>query len=335
MDVELAQHNEPTSLEEVPAKKGKFRLRSKSFFLTYPRCLLTKEEGMALLKSKLDGKPIRGIVVAAELHEDGTPHLHAYICLQDTLETMNSRFWDLGVYHGDYQKARDINAVVKYIKKDGNILEEGDVSWAEKVDAKKEHRRALGKELIEGTKSLPEAVQENPSLLFGLRHLKQDLDTYRQLAVKPLETPDVRGIWIYGAPGVGKSYKVRKEEPDLFIKAQNKWWDGYTGQRAVLIDDFDKPGCCLSHYLKIWADRYQLSGEIKGGQVPLAYERFYITSNYHPRELFPETEDSQLAAAIERRFKIIHMLDRDLDLDGYYPEEPRLAKRKTVFEENN
>jgi len=332
---ELTTVNETTSLEAVLEGKKTFRIDSKSWFLTYPKCPLSKEEGMRILKAKLDGKPIRGIVVAAELHKDGSNHLHAYVLLVSRFCCQNPRFWDLGAHHGNYQKARDINAVVQYIKKDGNILEEGDVSWAEKVDAKKEHRRALGKSLIEGAIPLADAVKQDPALLFGLRHLKQDLDTYRQLAIEPYEAPDVRGIWIYGAAGVGKSYKVRELEPDLFAKAQNKWWDGYTGQKAVLIDDFDKPGCCLSHYLKIWADRYKISGEIKGGQVPLAYERFYITSNYHPRELFPESEDSQLANAIERRFKVIHMLDRNLDLDGYYPEEPRLAKRKTVFEENN
>jgi len=332
---ELAIVNDPPSLEAVPQGKKPFRIDSKSFFLTYPQCPLTKEEALNLLKTKLEAKPIRGIVVAAELHKDGSPHIHAYVLLQKQFNCQNVKFWDLGNYHGNYQKARDINAVVKYISKDGNIIEEGDISWAEKVDAKKERRRALATELIAGTKSLDQAVVEDPLLLFGLKHLKQDLDTYRQVAIKPLETPDVRGIWIYGAPGIGKSYKVRELEADLYSKAQNKWWDGYTGQKAVLLDDFDKPGCCLSHYLKIWADRYAILGEIKGGQVPLAYERFYITSNHHPSELFTAMEDPQLLAAIERRFKIIHMVDRTLGLDGYYPEEPVLGKRKTIFEENN
>jgi len=314
-------------------QKG-FRIDSRSWFLTYPKCGLTKDNAMLLLKEKLSDKFL-GVVIARELHEDGTPHLHVYVLLKRKFNCKNALYWDLEGYHGNYQSARDINAVVKYIKKDGDILQEGDIDWKEKVDAKKEHRRALYKGLIEGTTTLSKVVDEDPLMLAGLRHLKQDLDAYRQAKIEPYEAPDVRGIWVYGPPGVGKSYQVRKAESDLYLKSQNKWWDGYTGQKAVLIDDFDKQGQCLSHYLKIWADRYKCTGEIKGGQTPLCYERFYITSNYHPRDIFPNTEDSELLEAIQRRFKVIHMLDRNLCLDGYFPDEPMLAKRKTFIEDTN
>lgn len=86
---------------------------------------------------------------------------------------------------------------------------------------------------------------------------------------------------------------------DLYLKPQNKWWDGYTGQKYVLLDDFDKQGACLGHYLKIWADRYACTGETKGGTIPLKFEKFIITSNYTPDQLW---EDTEMRAAIERRF---------------------------------
>jgi len=86
---------------------------------------------------------------------------------------------------------------------------------------------------------------------------------------------------------------------DLYLKAQNKWWDGYMGQKYVLLDDFDKHGACLAHHLKIWADRYSTYGEVKGSTIPLQIEKFIITSNYEPKQLF---EDAEMLAAIERRF---------------------------------
>lgn len=140
----------------------------------------------------------------------------------------------------------------------------------------------------------------------GIEHVKL-------MSTQPLQTEDVRGTWIYGPPGVGKSHHVRKNYPNVFIKQQNKWWDGYDQQETVLIDDFDRNGVCLGHYLKIWADKWAATGEFKGGTLNLLYTKFFITSNYSIDELF--YEDSVLCAAIKRRFKIINLVFQTDSLD--------------------
>lgn len=46
-----------------------------------------------------------------------------------------------------------------------------------------------------------------------------------------------------------------------------------------------------------------MPGEIKGGQVPLVYDTFIVTSQYHPDEIF---EKGPALDAILRRFKLVH-----------------------------
>jgi len=294
-------------------KPSKFRIDSRSWFLTYPKLDLSKEEALRLLQLKLASKPITGAVVCRELHEDGSPHIHAYILLEKRFCCQNARFWDLNGHHGDYQMAKSIEAVSKYIKKDGDFVEFGTLDWKEKVNARAEHRRCLGAKMLEPGTTLKEILQMDPSLALEAHNLQKALAACKQAFIVPKTTDDVKGIWIFGPPGVGKSHLVRDLEPSLFQKAQNKWWDGYGGQSAVLIDDFDKMGTCLSHYLKIWSDRYGCDGEIKGATIPLAHERLYITSNYTPDELWggQENKDLELVAAIKRRFKICYLENRE------------------------
>lgn len=112
-----------------------------------------------------------------------------------------------------------------------------------------------------------------------------------------METSGPRGLWVYGPPGVGKTYTVRHLFPDAFMKNQNKWFDGYKGEETIILDDLDTS--FLGHYLKRWMDQYPVTGEVKGGLVALRHRRFIVTSNYTPEMLW--VEDHQLAAAVRRR----------------------------------
>ena len=131
-----------------------------------------------------------------------------------------------------------------------------------------------------------------------------------------MDHTDVRGVWIWGPPGVGKSHKARADYPNSYIKAQNIWWDGYQGQSSVIIDDLDNDN--LSHYLKIWADKHNSEpAQVKGGSVPLLHDTLIITSNFSIEEIFYKNPIT--AQAIRRRFKIIHMTNPYGGLGGTPP----------------
>ena len=107
--------------------------------------------------------------------------------------------------------------------------------------------------------------------------------------------------WYYGEPGTGKTKKAWNENPKLYIKPLNKWWDGYNGEDVVLLDDWDPKHDVLVSHLKQWADRYPFRAEMKGSSIMARPKKIIVTSNYSIDECFQNPQDVD---AIKRRFKI-------------------------------
>lgn len=237
------------------------------------------------------------LVYGYEQGEEGTPHLQGYIYFKNprafggVKKVLGSR------YHIERQQGTCEQAIA-YCKKDGYFKEVGDRPIGGVGKKCTMHERAERNKRLRDA-PLNELVENGEIHITEVRKLKNArLDLAQE--GNALQTEDVRGIWYWGAPGVGKSHRARTEYPNAYIKAQNKWWDGYQGQEAVILDDLDTD--VLGHYLKIWADKWACTGEVKGGQVNLRHRVFVVTSNYDVDELFKE---DQMRDAIFRRFKII------------------------------
>lgn len=74
-------------------------------------------------------------VIAQEKHEDGSPHVHAFIKYNKKVEWKETK-WDIGGYHGNYQVAKSWKAVERYCKKDGDYIANIDVVAAKSHKAK-------------------------------------------------------------------------------------------------------------------------------------------------------------------------------------------------------
>lgn len=141
-------------------------------------------------------------------------------------------------------------------------------------------------------------LEEYPEIT--IRHYSTFKHIARDFMQKPEDLPNVCGVWIYGPPGVGKSYFVRDWHNDIYDKMLNKWWDGYTGQSTALLDDFDHHHKVLGSHLKRWADRYSFLAESKGHAMNIRPKFIVVTSNYKIEDIW--AGDDEMIGALKRRF---------------------------------
>lgn len=86
-----------------------------------------------------------------------------------------------------------------------------------------------------------------------------------------------------------------------------KWFDGFDGQEAAVIDDF-RGDFCTFHFLLRLLDRYPLKVAIKGGFMEWTPSRIFITSPHHPRDVYNKT-DEEIKQLTRRITQITHFTD--------------------------
>ncbi|ADO40508.1 replicase [Cotton leaf curl Bangalore virus [India:Bangalore:OY136A:2005]] len=114
----------------MPSKR--FQIYSKNYFLTYPKCSLTKEEALSQIQNLHTPTNKKFIRICRELHENGEPHLHVLIQFEGKYKCQNQRHFDLVSpsrsvhFHPNIQGAKSSSDVKSYIDKDGDTLEWGE-----------------------------------------------------------------------------------------------------------------------------------------------------------------------------------------------------------------
>ena len=143
--------------------------------------------------------------------------------------------------------------------------------------------------------STPEIARTYPDIYIkyasGIDKCIAALQTPRML------TDDATTFVLWGNSGVGKSRLARDCCRDLGLAYYSRdpgglWWDGYTGQRAVVIDDF--VGQIPYRDILRILDRYEYTAWIKGSSRQLVADTFFITSNIHPQAWYADEDFAPL-----------------------------------------
>lgn len=280
------------------------------------------------------------IVYGKEVGESGTPHLQGQVCFA-TQRTFNVVKGLLG-YRFHVEVTKNVHQSIAYCKKDGDFIERGTMPMSAAAKGALggssghlggEHGHLGASHGVKGGAAekkrwadalalVKEGRMDEVDAQIQLVHARSCEFVYtKALRARPL--PDYvpfSNVWLYGGTGVGKSRVARSLFPDHYIKMANKWWDGYSSQGTVIMDDVDPTSMGhLAHFIKTWTDHYPFPCEVKGGAVRCRPKSFVFTSNYTLRECFPNAQDY---LALERRFDVYEVFANPED-----GAEPLVAKR--------
>ena len=237
----------------------------------------------------------RYMVFGYEIGESGTPHLQGYLHFKKQLRFSTVKGL-IPRAHIEERKGT-VEQAAAYCKKDGEFWESGSLpmSPVEKGEKSKEIWAEILKRAEDGDHEW--IRREYPKVWINMSNRLENL---RRPNTSILDG-DLTHEWWYGATGTGKSRHVWELYPDHFQKELNKWWCGYRGEDVVVIEEWSPKNECTGSQLKIWADRYPFTGQIKGGSLKkIRPVKIIVLSNYTIEQCFNQTEDSQ---PLLRRFR--------------------------------
>jgi hypothetical protein len=233
-------------------------------------------------------------IIGKETGESGTPHLQCYVqCGTRRTRRALSRVLGGRAHLEPARGSGEQNR--RYCSKDGDVWEFG-------VLQQQGRRGDLSSLLAEARKGATwvSLLETHPAALARYpKFVDRVIGTYGPTREWP---PEVYVYW--GSTGTGKSRRAFEEASSPYVHSGGSWFDGYQGEGDVIFDDFGGSEFKLTYLLKL-LDRYPMRVPVKGGFVNWIPRRVFITSNYSPKEWFPNAKDEHVKALFRRFTKTI------------------------------
>lgn len=277
-------------------------------------------EVMNKIMDKFTVDNVSYVCVSEEEHADGTPHLHALVCLKEKCDIRNATDLDsLGGKHGNYQAAKKVRQCLDYVKKGGKFVEKG-----EAPSSAKDKITSQMAEAIRNGQSLEQVDEMDPG--YTMTHLKQ-LESYMNFhSRKRHRTSQPRpplilhrwktcfeiGVprehkqkqyWIYGPPNTGKTSLVLdllQEGFRGFQIPENNDFSAYDDYYDfAYMDEFT--GQIAAHSLNQWLEGTPMWLNTKGGSREKRKNLpTFIISNLPPDRVYWKIPQEILTALLVR-----------------------------------
>lgn len=233
-----------------------------------------------------------------------TPHFQGYVQFirRLTFSAVKAYDWLKTAHIEIARKRAEVNRAycAKPEGRLGDFVEYGEISiQGERTDLKQ-----LGEAVMNRKRSLYDVAVESPDAFIkyptGIKFLRSL--TLAHARGNTYRSPE---IYVYfGGSGCGKSRRAHLLDPDLYMvpvhEGGNLWFDGYDGQKTILIDDFNG-GIKYTLFLRL-LDGYRFSPQTKGGFTTLCAKRIVITSNHAPETWYAYSVQAPAFALLNRLY---------------------------------
>jgi len=174
-------------------------------------------------------------------------------------------------------------------------------------------------------RGVAQLVLERPDLWVKFHKGFQSLDYYQKMESAKKLIRNV-SVWVlFGPPGVGKTQGMfsmaMEAKLDFYClpvpqRGQPVWFDGYTGESTLLIDEMSGQWMNWHLLMKI-LDKYPGQVPTKGGHTWMNWTQVIMTSNENPRDWYSHYTGGMDARALTRRItKVVRVfLDPD-EIEG-------------------
>ncbi len=135
--------------------------------------------------------------------------------------------------------------------------------------------------------TLDDIAEQYPAIY--VRHCRGLKDLFnRRLKRKAFAERKVTVVACIGPTCTGKTTWAHRQDVHLFSVpvAHKLWFDGYEGEKTILIDEF-YGDIRYDHLLRILRG-FRIQVPYKGGFVPAFWNKVIITSNKHPDSWYPK-----------------------------------------------